>query len=115
MPWWRTGCYQGLLNSSRSQQQRALGDSEPWGLGRHSPEKIVMGCNKGCSMSGTKWALVGSVSVVLVIALGLVLSFTLQQQQHNQPGRGLPVMPSGWLPIHCSDGLLSHPASPLRP
>ncbi|XP_025862799.1 protein FAM151A [Vulpes vulpes] len=46
-----------------------------------------MGCNKGCSMSRAKWALVGSVSVVLVIAIGLVLSFTLQQQQqHNQPG-----------------------------
>lgn len=59
-----------------------------------------MACKKQCSGSRTKWVLIGSASVVLVFAFGLILSFVLQQR--TQPGRGR------------SDSLVSHPTSPQR-
>ncbi|XP_046941085.1 protein FAM151A [Lynx rufus] len=43
-----------------------------------------MACKKWCSSRQTKWALVGSASVVLVFAFGMVLSFVLQQR--TRPG-----------------------------
>uniref|UniRef100_A0A8C9JEK8 Protein FAM151A n=1 Tax=Panthera tigris altaica TaxID=74533 RepID=A0A8C9JEK8_PANTA len=43
-----------------------------------------MACKKRCSSRQTKWALIGSASVVLVFAFGMVLSFVLQQR--TQPG-----------------------------
>ena len=55
-----------------------------------------MACKKWCSSRQTKWALVGSASVVLVFAFGMVLSFVLQQR--TRPGRGLPVVSPAWLP-----------------
>ncbi|XP_032695690.1 protein FAM151A [Lontra canadensis] len=42
-----------------------------------------MACKKTCSNSRTRWALLGSASVALVIAIGLVLSFVLQP--HSPP------------------------------
>ncbi|XP_027962738.1 protein FAM151A isoform X2 [Eumetopias jubatus] len=42
-----------------------------------------MACKKGCSNGQTKWALLGSASVVLVIAIGLILSFVLSPR--SQP------------------------------
>uniref|UniRef100_A0A452RD07 Protein FAM151A n=1 Tax=Ursus americanus TaxID=9643 RepID=A0A452RD07_URSAM len=40
-----------------------------------------MACKKGCSNSQTKWALLGSACVVLVLAIGLSLGFVLQQRR----------------------------------
>lgn len=86
-----------------------MGTFGPRGLGRRSAERLIMDCKKMCSNSRTKWALLGSASVALVIAIGLILSFVLQP--HSPPGRG---------PCHAiwlaspSTALtpLSHPTSP---
>ncbi|XP_026914910.1 protein FAM151A [Acinonyx jubatus] len=43
-----------------------------------------MVCKEWCSSRQTKWALVGSASVVLVFTFGMVLSFVLQQR--TRPG-----------------------------
>ncbi|KAM6217046.1 protein FAM151A [Rhynchocyon petersi] len=41
-----------------------------------------MACLKGCSNSQKKWAIASGVSVALVFAIGMALSFTLQQHKH---------------------------------
>lgn len=110
--WWSSRCCTGFPRSSGSQLQGALGTFEPRGLGRHSAERLIMACKKMCSNSRTKWALLGSASVALVIAIGLVLSFVLQP--HSPPGRG--PCHAIWLasPSTALTPPLSHPTSPLR-
>lgn len=71
-----------------------------------------MACKKGCSNSQTKWALLGSACVVLVLAIGLSLGFVLQQRR--RPGRAPLSCHLLGFPIDRSDGRLSRPASPLR-
>ncbi|XP_029803646.1 protein FAM151A isoform X1 [Suricata suricatta] len=42
-----------------------------------------MACKEHCSGSRTKWVLLGSASVVLVFAIGMILSFVLQQRTQS--------------------------------
>lgn len=50
-----------------------------------------------CKRCSNKWTIVGVASVIVVCVIGLVLGFTLLEV--TQPGRGLPTMPLGWLPL----------------
>lgn len=54
-----------------------------------------MAYREKCSNPQTKWTIGTVATVILVLTIGLVLCFTMQ---FTRPGRGLPTMPSGWLP-----------------
>ena len=69
-----------------------------------------MACKNGCSNSQTKWALLGSACVVLVLAIGLSLGFILQQR--HQPGKAPLSCHLVGFPIDRSDRRLSRPRIP---
>lgn len=56
-----------------------------------------MACQETCSKNQTKWIIASVAILILLFVTGLMI-LHFKQHKVTQPGRGLPAMPSCWLP-----------------